>query len=295
MESVLIIERSEHDARHLQQFVVQAGFECMPVSNGCVAESPDNRKCSLILTSGSPVAADFGPFVRSLGERFPRVPVVMVTGPNGISTRDALQSGVTGCVPHCSLASDLAWTLQTILVSGPLAGSGVDTRGGVAEAICHTIDNSPELLPLVIDQIRQRLERWPFPDPMEVVRVMVALSESLDNALYHGNLELNSELRQGDGRAWRDECQRRQSTAPYCDRKIRLQAVFGDQSAEFIIRDEGPGFDPLSQVDCTQSQHKERCSGRGLLLMRMYMDDVRFNPVGNQVTLVKHHPRAAGP
>ena len=299
MKPVLVIERRERDARHLEKFVVQAGFDCVTVSleeRGLTVSSnpvpipPDDRRCSLILVGGLPAEMEFESYLRVLEKRFPQVPVVAVTEPYGISTKDALHAGVAGCVPHDNLASDLAWTLQRIHASRPADHSAEDSAAGPGEAICHTLNNDPLLLPLVVAQVRQRLERWPFADPIEVLRVMVALNESLDNALYHGNLELSSELRQGDGRAWRDESQRRRTVAPYCDRKIRFQAVFGGRSARFTIRDEGPGFDPFRRVDCTESQNRECCSGRGLLLMQLYVDEVHFNPAGNEVTLVKHRP-----
>ena len=60
--------------------------------------------------------------------------------------------------------------------------------------------------------------------------------------------------------------------------------------ARFTIRDEGPGFDPAMLSNPTQAENLERCSGRGLLLMRMFMDEVTFNSIGNEVTLVKRRP-----
>ena len=35
----------------------------------------------------------------------------------------------------------------------------------------------------------------------------------------------------------------------------------------------------------------ERVGGRGLVLMRHFMDEVTFNPAGNEVTLVKHRTK----
>lgn len=44
----------------------------------------------------------------------------------------------------------------------------------------------------------------------------------------------------------------------------------------------------VSQLpDPTDPEYLERPSGRGLLLMRAFTDDVRYNSKGNQVTLVK--------
>jgi anti-sigma regulatory factor (Ser/Thr protein kinase) len=58
-------------------------------------------------------------------------------------------------------------------------------------------------------------------------------------------------------------------------------------SGKFVIRDQGPGFDPAQLPDPTDPENLERVSGRGLLLMRTFMDEVTFNKSGNQVTMVK--------
>ena len=52
------------------------------------------------------------------------------------------------------------------------------------------------------------------------------------------------------------------------------------------ITDEGPGFDPDEVPDPTLPQNLDRPSGRGLMLMRHYME-TRFLPPGNTVELVR--------
>ena len=53
----------------------------------------------------------------------------------------------------------------------------------------------------------------------------------------------------------------------------------------FVIRDEGPGFDASSLPDPTDPANLEKRSGRGLLLIRAFMSDVRHNDRGNEVML----------
>jgi anti-sigma regulatory factor (Ser/Thr protein kinase) len=53
------------------------------------------------------------------------------------------------------------------------------------------------------------------------------------------------------------------------------------------MRDEGPGFDPKELPDPTDPENLLKLSGRGILLMRTFMDDVKFNDRGNEVTMVK--------
>ena len=56
---------------------------------------------------------------------------------------------------------------------------------------------------------------------------------------------------------------------------------------EIHITDEGPGFDPTSVPDCTTAENLERPCGRGLMLMRYYMNNVTFSATGNSVSMLK--------
>ena len=53
------------------------------------------------------------------------------------------------------------------------------------------------------------------------------------------------------------------------------------------ITDCGCGFNPADVPDPTAEENLSRPSGRGVMLMQTYMDEVRFNDRGNAVTLVK--------
>jgi anti-sigma regulatory factor (Ser/Thr protein kinase) len=58
-------------------------------------------------------------------------------------------------------------------------------------------------------------------------------------------------------------------------------------AAVFVIRDEGPGFDVATVPDPTDPENFTKPSGRGLLLIRTFMDEVKHNAAGNEITLVR--------
>jgi anti-sigma regulatory factor (Ser/Thr protein kinase) len=118
----------------------------------------------------------------------------------------------------------------------------------------------------------------------------MALSEALANAIYHGNLELSSDLKE-DG-TFHQEARERSQREPYCLRKVQLTACVEKKWARWVVRDEGPGFDPDAVPDPTDPTNIERPSGRGLLLIRTFMDEVHHNDVGNEITMVKRADRA---
>ncbi|MCA9070358.1 MAG: ATP-binding protein, partial [Planctomycetaceae bacterium] len=118
-------------------------------------------------------------------------------------------------------------------------------------------------------------------------RIGVALEEALLNALIHGNLEVSSELRlQNDG-AYEKLIALRREKDPFRDRKLTINARLTPLEARFVIRDERPGFDVAQVPDPTDPENLEKPSGRGLLLMRTFLDEVHHNEQGNEVTLIK--------
>lgn len=74
-----------------------------------------------------------------------------------------------------------------------------------------------------------------------------------------------------------------------CDpqKKITISYQIDGKRAVIRIRDEGPGFDPASVPDPTCPDRICLPNGRGLMLMRCYLDEVAYNKQGNEVQLVK--------
>jgi anti-sigma regulatory factor (Ser/Thr protein kinase) len=155
-----------------------------------------------------------------------------------------------------------------------------------------TLANDISLIYVLVTYLRDRLAAFGMCDATHVIRVGIALEEALLNALYHGNLELTSEqLQQASdellANGHTQSIARRQKTSPYRQRRIHVRAELSRTAAEFVIRDEGPGFDTAAHLPMVIDDEPKRPTGRGLELMHAFMDEVRFNERGNEVRLVK--------
>jgi anti-sigma regulatory factor (Ser/Thr protein kinase) len=120
----------------------------------------------------------------------------------------------------------------------------------------------------LVNHVQENLTRMKVCDENGLIRVAVALREALSNAIIHGNLEVASSLRDQDGQAYLDLIERRRAEEPYDDRYVHVTAKESRTEALYIVRDEGPGFDPTSLPDPTDPANLENISGRGLLLIR---------------------------
>jgi anti-sigma regulatory factor (Ser/Thr protein kinase) len=147
----------------------------------------------------------------------------------------------------------------------------------------HVLD----LVAPVVTYLRAELARLGASNPTLSMQVGVALDEAIGNAIHHGNLEVSSRLRERSMKTYLDKIEERRRTPPYSARRTRVTTHIARDRAEFVVKDDGAGFDVRSLPDPRDPENLERCSGRGVLLVQMFMDEVRFNEQGNEITMVK--------
>jgi serine/threonine-protein kinase RsbW len=70
---------------------------------------------------------------------------------------------------------------------------------------------------------------------------------------------------------------------------VEVEYDIDPRRAIITVTDQGEGFNPAVVPDPTIDENLEKPSGRGIMLMRAYMDEVCFNNRGNQVRLVKQN------
>jgi hypothetical protein len=118
-------------------------------------------------------------------------------------------------------------------------------------------------------------------------RIGIALQEAIVNAMVHGNLEISSDFREESSPDYERLIKERLAIPKFARRRVRLRGQFETHQIQFKVSDEGPGFDPAAVPDPTDPDNLMKCSGRGLLMMRHFMDEVVYNAEGNEVRLVK--------
>ncbi len=118
-------------------------------------------------------------------------------------------------------------------------------------------------------------------------RLLVALHEALSNAIIHGNLELSSELKERDDSSFAEALAQRAADPELADRVVDILVDYDGERCCWIVTDQGQGFNlerVLAGVD--HYDPKEMLSsGRGILLMRSFVDEVRYEAGGRRVIL----------
>src|SRR4029078_2214616 len=227
--------------------------------------------------------------VAKVAEQHPEVPVILMTGKGSEETAvKALQAGAASYVPKSVLHQHLLSTVEDVLDMVRERHSQARLMGSLKRGqFQFVLGNDPTLIPTLINHVQSLVTSVGLCDEPSIIRVCIALEEALRNAMFHGNLELTREQREGDSAEYKRRIDERSTSEPFSSRRLEVTVEITPTSGRFVIRDQGPGFDPTNLPDPTDPENLEKVSGRGLLLMRTFMDEVTFNKSGNQVTMIK--------
>ncbi len=210
---------------------------------------------------------------------------------------DALLRGAVDYVPKSKLANELNRAVEAALSISTETSRQQRLHQCVRfEQARYELANDPILIPPVVDHLQLMAREMGLVDDAERLRLARALVEAISNAMYHGNLELTSEqVSSSRPSAENADCiARRRAETPYRDRRVTIEATLTPDEGRFVIRDQGRGFDVRTIPDVSaapgQLADSER---RGLVLIKLFMDECRFNAAGNEITLVKRRTAAA--
>ncbi|WP_166824529.1 ATP-binding response regulator [Thalassoroseus pseudoceratinae] len=292
MPRILIVEDCRVQQRLIQQLIArQAGWEGIGVNRGAAAlEMMVNEPIDLVVCDLRMPEMDGLEFLRLAQEAYPLVPVIIVTAQGSEEVAvTALREGAADYVPKRNLMTDLIARIERVLNASQRSLIEHELQQCVTFRRTElVIGTDRTVVPSVVAMLQSQLDPLGVCDDKDRIRIGVALEEALVNAVIHGNLEISSELRGVDDNAFAELVLSRSESAPWCQRQVHCMAEISRTRARFVIRDEGPGFDPSSLPDPTIPENLEKASGRGLLLIRTFMDDVRYNDTGNEITLEKH-------
>jgi serine/threonine-protein kinase RsbW len=134
--------------------------------------------------------------------------------------------------------------------------------------ISFTLDSSLDSVNKIEQTAEQYATRAGFDEDI-IPHIAMAVREAAVNAVLHGNAY---------------------------DPHKHITAAFETTSDDLVIRitDQGPGLDPDTLPDPLAPENILRGSGRGIFLIRAFMDEVHFRQLhpGTELTLIKHRTPA---
>ena len=128
-------------------------------------------------------------------------------------------------------------------------------------SLIRNIPAQPDLCAPLIAEVLDALEQhdWCTDDQFAI---RMALEEAVMNAIKHGNESDPSKL-------------------------VEIEIGFDSSTFEATVADSGCGFDFEEVPDPTADENLGKPCGRGVMLMKEFVDKLEFNECGNQVKMTK--------
>lgn len=295
MPTVLVVDDSAVDRRLVAGLLKQANLQVELAENGKEAlQRIRSTPVDLVVTDLQMPELDGLGLVRQIRDHGPCMPVILITahGSEDLAI-EALHAGAASYVPKSELAQSLAQVVDEVLALTR------EDRNYERLNNCQTraefsflLENDTALVDPIVDLVQQVITSLGLCDTTGKLRTGMALQQALTNAIVHGNLELTTDQVQDSREAMvtgrgRGILAQRQSESPYRDRRVFVDVRINREEARFVIRDEGPGFD-VQQFGQDGGNDAELKRGRGIRLMRMFMDEIVYNQPGNEVIMAKY-------
>jgi len=299
MSQILIVDDSPVQRRVLGGLLHQnPDWNVVYAGDGTEAlEQIESSEPDLVLTDFNMPNMDGLQLLTKLRQQYSHVPVIIATAEGSEELAvSALQQGAASYVPKALMTRDLNRVVQTVLeASQDRRKSDAVFTSLIGQELRFSFPTDRRLVGPAVNALQDFGVRFGIFSDRERTRVGVALEEALLNAVIHGNLGVSSKLRDADDGSYEKLIALRMGQVPYRDRRVRVTARFTPTEARFVIRDQGRGFDVSKLPDPTDPENMARAHGRGVLLIRTFMDDVFYNSKGNQVTMIKQKKAVQAP
>lgn len=149
------------------------------------------------------------------------------------------------------------------------------------------LPSKPHWIEAAVEWLRQKAVLSGACQDTRANKLLVALHEAISNAIVHGNLELSSALKEQGDDAFAQALAERGADPRLAARVVDIHVECNADWCRWIITDEGAGFDVDAVLQRHQSNDPETLlsSGRGILIMKSFLDEVRWERGGRRLIL----------
>ncbi len=229
MPKILLVDESASDRRHTADLLQRNGkVEVIYAGSGPEALSAVERLSPDVVLAALPAqGTDF--LGSSSGHSFPLPQPAHHPHDSGCSypgLSKALQQGAVSFVPKANLGRYLARTLDHVLEL-----SRTERRQRLVGYLCQTessfsLENDPDLIAPLVAHLQEGAARLEGMDETARMQLGVALHEGLLNAMYHGNLEVSSDLRESRRKPLSSlPPSSAAASSPHRDRRVHVKAT----------------------------------------------------------------------
>lgn len=293
---ILLVDDDEISLTLLESILAQAGYEVLPATDGLkglrrfIESAPE-----LVITDIQMPGMDGLQLLQAIRERCARTIVIMNTALG--SEEYAVQALRERANDYLSKPVNAPALLG--LMRKYAAAIEAEQRDRQVSSyierreMAMTIDNCLELAPDVSSMMADQAAGVLSGDDLPMIRM--ALLELITNAIEHGNLGISKATKTAllqNGNDYMAYLRQRMSDPELGRRRVRIQSRIERTLCEWVITDEGKGFDWRELPREFTPEILFATHGRGVLLSRLQFDEMEYLGTGNIVRVRKRPGRA---
>lgn len=294
MTNIIVVDDSTTDRIRIAGLLKQRSDWKIKTAASAAEALEEIRKQSvdLVLTDLQMPEMNGLELLKTLSKEFPSIPVVVITGMGSEELAvKTMKAGAAQYVCKTDAPALIRESIEKVLLAKADLAIHKSVMGRMlSDSYCFQLRSDTSIMSAMSRFLGGKAGSIGICCEAELPRLVIAMEEALLNACLHGNLELESSLKEEDGNQFEALAAERAASSPWKDRLVTVNADFSPHQMTIRIQDEGVGFDPSALPDPTDPENLLKPHGRGVMMMRLFLDEVKWNQSGNEVTLLKKGP-----
>jgi CheY-like chemotaxis protein len=285
----LVVDDQAENRRILARVLAKNGFDVVEGEDGtdAVRLAAERRPDVILLDVVMPRMTGFEA-LSEIRDADPDVPVVIVSAVDTPeASEEALRLGAVNFVRKPFDPEEIRFVVERIRGAMQEEADLRPTLRLLVERrtvleMGNDLAEVPHVVAFLGHELRMHYPGFEVPS----TEVKLALYETLVNAIEHGNLEIDYDAKSAamtsvDG--MHALIRERAKMSAYRDRKVHVAVDYEPARVVWRVRDDGPGFPHGDEAHAKRLGDTDALHGRGLLLIRHYMDEVGWNPAGTEI------------
>jgi CheY-like chemotaxis protein/anti-sigma regulatory factor (Ser/Thr protein kinase) len=265
---ILVVDDEEDVRETLSEMIKGLGYQVLIAEGGKEAlEKIRTEKVDLIITDlAMPKMNGLELIVRSK-QNNPNIPIAVISAfGSAENTTYALTRGAFSFIAKPFKLSQIKELIRKGKQLRELSLGTYTLLEWVKSQTEMVFPSQPNLFPSAILFALKECQWRGIEDDARLENVAICLEELLDNAFVHGNRK--------------DK-----------DKRIKVKMAFDAEKFVLAVKDEGDGFNGESYLEKIREEHASMPEKRGLFIVDLLMDDLRFSKKGSEATAVMYRER----
>lgn len=269
---ILVVDDDEKIRRFMSDLLSADG--CQPVVAGTAQEAltlVEGGEIDLTISDIKMPGMDGLELLHQIKSINPSMPVAIMTGlgtaENAIA---ALNRGAFNFIVKPFRVKEILKVVRRGLDIRESVRRATELRPFARARVEHVLPSRMELVNTISSQLTEIANVMGYFLDTKRMEFRLVVDELVTNAVLHGNQQQS-------------------------DKQVHIEMTVDAERLELVIEDEGEGFDVSTIPDPRYADNLLKASGRGILLCRLYMDEVIYNDRGNRVTVVSYARNASPP